>query len=169
MNNSYIPAFECRHTLLKHKKPLNTLKLNKDATMLLSGADDGLLLVWNILLGNLEQTISVTFNGPVSAAVWTPISPNRPSTTFTFGCADGTMFAYHQTHEEEPYRMTCLVPAHDGRIETLAFDTHHRRIASAGSGCAKVWQLDMEGQNFFPLLSHYMLRRTFQTNSYPRF
>jgi WD40 repeat protein len=130
-----------------------------------------LLLVWNILLGNLEQTISVTFNGPVSAAVWTPISPNRPSTTFAFGCADGTMFAYHQTHEDvkfsfsshyfvnlltqEPYRMTCLVPAHDGRIETLAFDTHHRRIASAGSGCAKVWQLDMEGQNFFPLLSHY--------------
>ena len=49
---------------------------------------------------------------------------------------------------QEPYRTTCLVPAHDGRIETLAFDTHHRRIASAGSGGAKVWQLDMEGQNF---------------------
>ena len=56
---------------------------------------------------------------------------------------------------QEPYRTTCLVPAHDGRIETLAFDTHHRRIASAGSGCAKVWQLDMEGQNFPPQSSHY--------------
>ncbi|EDR07738.1 uncharacterized protein LACBIDRAFT_298240 [Laccaria bicolor S238N-H82] len=99
MNNSYIPAFECQHTLVKHTKPLNTLKLNKDATMLLSG-DDGLLLIWNILNRSLEQTISVTFNGPVSAAFWTPISPNRPSTTFTFGCADGTMFAYHQTQED---------------------------------------------------------------------
>ena len=56
---------------------------------------------------------------------------------------------------QEPYRTTCLVPAHDGRIETLAFDTHHCRIASAGSGCAKVWQLDMEGQNFPPQSSHY--------------
>ena len=72
---------------------------------------------------------------------------------------------------QEPYRTTCLVPAHDGRIETLAFDTHHRRIASAGSGCTKVWQLDMEGQNFPPLyfIMLIMLRRTFQTNSYPRF
>lgn len=68
-------------------------------------ADDGLLLVWNILHGSLEQTISVTFNGPVSAAVWTPISPNRPSTTFAFGCADGTMFAYHQTREDVSFSL----------------------------------------------------------------
>ena len=62
-------------------------------SLILSG-DDGQLLVWNVMKGSLYQAISVVFNGPVSAAIWTPISPESPTTSFTFSCADGQVFVY---------------------------------------------------------------------------
>ena len=43
--------------------------------------------------------------------------------------------------------MACVVPAHNSRIEALAFDIHHRCLASAGEGGAKVWQMDTGGKN----------------------
>ena len=93
---------------------MNTLKLSKDTRMLLSGGkfppsdeahslilsgDDGQLFVWDVTKGSLHQTISVVFNGLVCAAIWTPISPEGPTTLFAFGCADGRVFVYRQTHE----------------------------------------------------------------------
>ncbi|KIJ93029.1 hypothetical protein K443DRAFT_112680, partial [Laccaria amethystina LaAM-08-1] len=137
--------FECKYTLLEHTKPLNTLKLSKDAGMLLSGADDGQLLVWDVTQGSLYQTISVIFNGPVCVAIWTPISPDGPTTSFAFGCANGRVFIYRRAHETGPYHLNCSITAHDNHIEALAFDINHRRIASAGDGSVKVWQLDSEG------------------------
>ncbi|KIK00168.1 hypothetical protein K443DRAFT_7837 [Laccaria amethystina LaAM-08-1] len=137
--------FECKHALRKHSKPLNILKLSKDARMLLSGADDGQLLVWNVRQGSLFQTISVVFNGPVCAAVWMPVSPEDPTTSFAFGCADGRVFVYQQTLETGSYLLNCSISAHDTRVEALAFDMNHRRLASAGDGTAKVWQIDSGG------------------------
>ena len=67
-------------------------------SLILSG-DDGQLFVWDVMKGSLHQTISVVFNGPVCVAIWTPISPEGPMTSFTFGCANGGVFVYRQTHE----------------------------------------------------------------------
>ncbi|EDR12897.1 uncharacterized protein LACBIDRAFT_323717 [Laccaria bicolor S238N-H82] len=127
---STILTFECKYALRKHTKPLNTLKLSKDARMLLSGGDDGQLFIWDVTEGSLHQAISVVFNGPVCAAIWTPISPEGPTTSFAFGCADGRAFVYRQTHETGSYRLSCSIPAHDNRIEALAFDMNHHRLAS---------------------------------------
>ena len=42
--------------------------------------------------------------------------------------------------------MACVVSAHNSRIEALAFDIHHRRLASTGDGGVKVWQMDTGGK-----------------------
>ena len=116
---TFVFQFECKYTLSKHTKPINTLQFSKDARLLLSGgrpflnvyisrkindsfcsADDGILFIWDIVTGTLKQSISVVFNGPVSTAAWTPISPDRIVTTFAFGCADGTIFVYNQSQED---------------------------------------------------------------------
>lgn len=143
-------------------------------SLILSG-DDGQLFIWDVTEGSLHQAISVVFNGPVCAAIWTPISPEGPTTSFAFGCADGRAFVYRQTHEtvssiyhstrfyfdlliQGSYRLSCSIPAHDNRIEALAFDMNHHRLASAGNGTAKVWQMDSDGQHFetleIPYLNH---------------
>ena len=186
--------FECKQALHKHTKPLNTLKLSKDARMLLSGGkfspshkarhslilsgDDGQLLVWNVTKGSLYQAISVVFNGPVSAAIWTPISPESPTTSFAFGCADGRVFVYRQAHEtvisvyfttrfsfdvliQGSYHLSCSISAHDNHIEALVFDMNHRCLASAGNGTAKVWQMDSEGQDFETLEIAYLNHNPF--------
>jgi len=96
-------------------------------------------------------------------AIWTPISPEDPTTSFAFGCADGRVFVYQQTHETissvhstpqcyldvlrqgGSYLLSCSISAHDSHVEALAFDMNHHRLASAGDGSAKVWQIDSEG------------------------
>ncbi|EDQ98501.1 uncharacterized protein LACBIDRAFT_299895 [Laccaria bicolor S238N-H82] len=140
-----LQKFECKYTLRKHTKPLNTLKLSGDARMLLSGGDDGQLLIWNVTKGSLHQAILVVFNGPVCVAIWTPISPEGPMTSFAFGCADGRVFVYQRTDETGSYRLSCSIPAHNNHIEALAFDMNHHRLASVGTGTAKVWQIDSDG------------------------
>ncbi|KAF8871220.1 WD40-repeat-containing domain protein, partial [Infundibulicybe gibba] len=87
--------FNLNHTLIHHTKPINTLKISSDGTTLISGADDGTLAVWDLGSGKRIQIISVIFNGPVSAATWTPLAANSLAETFIFGCSDGSLHMYH--------------------------------------------------------------------------
>lgn len=53
-----------------------------------------MLIIWNLEDGSEEQTISVAFNGPVTSAVWMPVSKGTPNAAFAFGTGDGNLFLY---------------------------------------------------------------------------
>ncbi|KAF8887000.1 WD40-repeat-containing domain protein [Infundibulicybe gibba] len=136
--SSGIPLFNLNHTLIHHTKPINTLKISGDGTMLISGADDGTLAVWDLGSRKCIQIISVVFNGPVSAAAWTPLAPDSLAETFIFGCSDGSL---HPT-----YDYASSFPSHEGAIEDISYDPRHHRVASVGGGVLKVWSVDSTGQ-----------------------
>ncbi|KIK00174.1 hypothetical protein K443DRAFT_132760 [Laccaria amethystina LaAM-08-1] len=144
--NATLPLYDCKLTLFRHTKPINVVKVSPDGRKLLSGADDGMLIIWNLEDGSEEQTISVAFNGPVTSAAWISVSQGTPNQAFTFGTADGNLFvyAYHTNY----YDFAFSAVAHNGVIEDIAFDTYHKRLATAGNGCTKLWEID---EKCFPM------------------
>ena len=73
---------------------VNALLLEIPLISFASQADDGMLIIWNLEDGSDQQTISVAFNGPVTSAVWMPVSQEAPNGAFAFGTADGNLFLY---------------------------------------------------------------------------
>ena len=58
--------------------------------------DDAELVVWNLLIGKMMQTIHCPFFSAISAIVWLPAMPGLGH-GFAFGCADGSIHIY--THD----------------------------------------------------------------------
>jgi hypothetical protein len=115
-----------------------------------------MLIIWNLEDGSEEQTISVAFNGPVTSAAWISVSQGTPNQAFAFGTADGNLFVYAYrtvcctiqpvgyllTIKQNYYDFAFSAVAHNGIIEDIAFDTYHKRLATAGNGCTKLWEID---------------------------
>jgi hypothetical protein len=40
-----------------------------------------------------------------------------------------------------------LTKAHNTAIESMAYDPRHKRLASTGGGCLKVWDVDSDGSS----------------------
>ncbi|KIJ97143.1 hypothetical protein K443DRAFT_133925 [Laccaria amethystina LaAM-08-1] len=135
-----LPLFDCKLTLFRHTKPIHVLKISPDGQKLLSGADDGMLIIWNLEDGGDQQMISVAFNGPITSAVWMPLSREASNAVFAFGTADGNLFLY--THHETYYEFAFSITAHEGAIEDIAFALYHKRLATVGNGCLKLWDID---------------------------
>lgn len=132
--------------------------------------DDALVVVWNLDTGTHLQDISCPFNGPITAAVWLP-SAQGSATAFSFGCADGSIHAYVQHHnqvslicsyvtrlifqcEQDDYTFASFTSAHGGPIEDLAFDLTHRRLASVGHGSLQVWELKPDCKQIIILVTY---------------
>lgn len=132
-------------------------------------ADDGMLIIWNLEDGSEEQTISVAFNGPVTSAAWISVSQGTPNQAFAFGTADGNLFVYAYrtvcciiqsagyllTITQNYYDFAFSAVAHNGVIEDIAFDAFHKRLATAGNGCTKVWEINEKCKSPFspPIVS----------------
>jgi hypothetical protein len=114
-----------------------------------------MLIIWNLEDGSEEQTISVAFNGPVTSAAWISDSLGTPNEAFAFGTADGNLFIYAYrtvcfkfsqvgyllTIGQNYYDFAFSTVAHNGVIEDIAFDTIHKRLATVGTGCMKLWEI----------------------------
>ena len=126
-----------------------------------------MLIIWNLEDGSDQQTISVAFNGPVTSAVWMPVYQEAPNGAFAFGTADGNLFLYthHKvcfvistvvwalTFAQTYYEFAFSTTAHQGAIEDIAFDPYHKRLATVGDGCLKLWEINEKHKfSFTPLL-----------------
>ena len=128
-----------------------------------------MLIIWNLEDGSEEQTISVAFNGPVTSAAWISVSQGTPNQAFAFGTADGNLFVYAYrtvcciiqsagyllTITQNYYDFAFSAVAHNGVIEDIAFDAFHKRLATAGNGCTKVWEINEKCKSPFspPIIS----------------
>ncbi|KAJ3500305.1 hypothetical protein NMY22_g19299 [Coprinellus aureogranulatus] len=139
--------FECKHTLYGHAKAVNVLTISPDQTFLLSGGDDCSLIVWDLISGNLLQTIDVRIHGPVSTATWVWVEQDYPSSGFCFGCADGTILYFKKDAPLLHFSKVCIEHTSRSRasVEAMAFDPDSGRLATASGGATKVWQVLSNG------------------------
>lgn len=57
---------------------------------ILSVDDSGVVAIWNLDTGKLEQEITLTFNGPIVVLRWIPGKMDA----FVIGCGDGCILIY---------------------------------------------------------------------------
>ncbi|EDR13938.1 uncharacterized protein LACBIDRAFT_305164 [Laccaria bicolor S238N-H82] len=135
----------CKQTLTRHTNAINTLQISQDGSRLLSGGDDCLVIVWDLVQGIEFQVISILFNGSISSSAWTPTSLD-PISSFAFGCADGTLSVYCQVPTKNHYDLAASVAAHVGPVEDINFSLGSKQIATVGNGCLKLWTIDSNRQ-----------------------
>ncbi|KZT05326.1 WD40 repeat-like protein [Laetiporus sulphureus 93-53] len=133
-----------RKTLTVHALPINILALSSDGSLMLSGADDGCLMVWNLKSGEKVQEISCVFNGAVTAICWLDMDKGA-TIVFVFGCSDGNLQLYQRIEVNTIFNFSSMTIAHKGMVEDLQFDCNFGRVASVRGGTAQVWKLNAGG------------------------
>ncbi|KAF8582126.1 WD40 repeat-like protein, partial [Ramaria rubella] len=118
---------------------INTLQFSPDTKLLASGASDGRVRIWSTSSGKCIQTISNFINGPVTDVIWTK-SKERKLLAIVFACADGTLQVYVQM--TKCFEAVIAIYAHKSSIEGIDYDPINMRLATAGGGEAKVWNID---------------------------
>ncbi|KAG1874140.1 WD40-repeat-containing domain protein, partial [Suillus tomentosus] len=126
-------------TLTRHTKAVNVLAISKLGALLLTGGNDGRVVLWSLASGEMIQEIYSPAAGYISAITWTDMD-DRGETMFAFGASDGNIQMYERVNDALfEFRSTTI--GHSGAIESLAWDPNHCRLASAGDGHPQVWNL----------------------------
>lgn len=86
------------------------------------------------------QEICVPSAGFISCFVWIKLA-DRDEDAFVFGASDGNVHLYQRTDDNPLFSFTSIALAHEGAIESIAWDLHHRRLASVGNGEVRVWKV----------------------------
>ncbi|KDQ49342.1 hypothetical protein JAAARDRAFT_143606, partial [Jaapia argillacea MUCL 33604] len=126
-----------KHTLQGHSKSINMLAIDVEGRYLLSGGDDGFIIIWDLASGKIIHKHSEVIHGQVTAGIW--IDSSAGSKALLFSSADGTLHRWRQGKKEACCR-TCHA-RHDGVVEGLDFDHFHRRLATVGSGVLALWAI----------------------------
>ncbi|EIW74268.1 WD40 repeat-like protein [Coniophora puteana RWD-64-598 SS2] len=130
--------FELKHDLRRHRDAVHTLAVNLESRTLLSAGQEGILMVWNLQTGEIEQEIDQYFHGPISCVTWLFQNDNGPN-SFAAGFADGTVHVYESSSANGPFQYVSMVRAHDGQVENMCWDGTHCRLATVGDGSIQVW------------------------------
>ncbi|KAI9571089.1 WD40-repeat-containing domain protein [Boletus coccyginus] len=125
-----------KFTLTRHTKAINTLAISPGGSLLLSGGNDGHVVVWSLTSGEMLQEICVPSAGFISCTAWLKLA-DQDEDTFVFGASDGNIHLYQRSRA----------------IESLAWDPQHRRLASAGNGKVCVWKFITDQKSFAPVPS----------------
>ncbi|KAF8220897.1 WD40 repeat-like protein, partial [Tricholoma matsutake] len=136
-----------KHTLTCHTKPINALCISSDSALLLSGANDGYLVVWDMESRKEIENLYLPFHGPVCALACTPLNPDFTTGAFALASTNGSVQLYRLSHRDMiTFDFASLTQAHETEVEGIAFDAHQRRLVMVGGECLKVWDMDVNGQ-----------------------
>ncbi|KZS99825.1 WD40 repeat-like protein, partial [Laetiporus sulphureus 93-53] len=133
--------FTLKKTFAAHADPINIVSLSDDSAVLLTGADDGYLMIWNMQSGEKIQEIPCFFHGAISAISWL-----GEALSFVFVSSDGVLHLYRRPDLSSMFEVSSLTIAHDDTVQDIKFDRNHRRVASVGGGSAQVWTLNSSGE-----------------------
>ncbi|KZP07475.1 WD40 repeat-like protein [Athelia psychrophila] len=143
--------FNLSYTFEGLSEGINALAISPDGDNLLSGCNDGQLVVWNLLTGERIQDIDCAFNGQISCSVWVDTKE-----TFVFGCADGSIHLYKWSEVKGCFAYVVQEKMHGDAVQNIAYDPHHKRLATISKSSLQVWNIT-DGKNLKPLLSHPLL------------
>ncbi|KAG2738937.1 WD40 repeat-like protein, partial [Suillus brevipes Sb2] len=137
-------------TLNRHTKAVNVLAVSKHGSLLLTGGNDGRVVVWSLTSGEMIQEIHSPAAGYISAIIWADVD-DRGETMFAFGASDGNIQMYERINDAL-FEFRSATIGHLGAIESLAWDPNYCRLASAGDGHPQVWNLTPD-KTFTPMVS----------------
>ncbi|KAG1784435.1 WD40-repeat-containing domain protein [Suillus plorans] len=140
--------FANNFTLNRHTKAVNVLAVSKHGSLLLTGGNDGCVVVWSLTSGEMIQEIHSPAAGYISAIIWADID-DRGETMFAFGASNGNIQMYEY---DALFEFRSATIGHLGAIESLAWDPNYCRLASAGDGHPQVWNLRPD-KTFTPMVS----------------
>ncbi|KZP09271.1 WD40 repeat-like protein [Athelia psychrophila] len=129
-------CFKLSYTFKGLSEGVNALAINPDGINLLSGCNDGQLMIWNILSGERIQDIDCAFNGHVSCLVWADTRE-----LFAFGCADGSVHLYNWSEAKGCFAYVMQDKTHNDAVQTIAYDPHHKRLAGISQSSLQVWDV----------------------------
>ncbi|KAJ3535349.1 hypothetical protein NMY22_g6530 [Coprinellus aureogranulatus] len=140
------PQFELVNTFLGHKKAINSLAFTLDQRFLLSGGDDGILLIWDNT-GKLHQTIDLVFHGPVTSAAWTYSGDIQMPSGIVIGCSNGMVHFFRMDRVTSNFLFVTTERSSPDfqEVVEIVFDPHHSRVATAAMGDVVVWKLEVDG------------------------
>ena len=79
--------------------------------------------------------------------------------SFVFGASDGNIHLFQCLKDSPLFSFTSVTAAHAGAIESLAWDSHHRWLASVGARELRAWNIALDLSKFL-LVFHTSLIRT---------
>ncbi|KAG6381506.1 WD40-repeat-containing domain protein [Boletus reticuloceps] len=138
-----------KFTLTRHTKAVNALAVSPQGSMLLSGGNDSRVVLWNLISGEMIQEYCVPSAGFVSCLAWVNLSNEEDA--FVFGASDGNIHLYARGKDSPLFAFCSVTLAHEGTIESVAWDSIHRRLASVGNGEVRLWKVGDEAKSFVQL------------------
>ncbi|KAF8834257.1 WD40 repeat-like protein, partial [Paxillus ammoniavirescens] len=129
-----------KYTLTWHTKAINALAISNRGSMLLSGGNDSRIVIWNLASGEMMQEISVPSAGFISCLAWVKLSDENED-AFVIGTSDGNIHLYEQCKDTPLFSFSSITLTNAGAVESLAWDSVHRRLASVGDGEVQVWKV----------------------------
>ncbi|KZT01496.1 WD40 repeat-like protein [Laetiporus sulphureus 93-53] len=127
-----------------HDLPVNAIAISNDGTVMLTEADDGCVIAWDMKAGEKLEEISCIFHGPVISVCWIDLGKGD-NLAFVCGCADDTLQVYQRADVRTRFSLCSVTSAHKGFVQDINFDTNNGRIASAGGGTVSIWKLNGGG------------------------
>ncbi|MEG4082768.1 WD40 repeat domain-containing protein [Microcoleus sp. POL10_C6] len=124
-----------------HSSSINAIALTPDGKQIVSGADDGILKVWDLATGKELRSLSGHRNA-VTAIIVTPDGKQVIS-----GSKDGTLTVWNLARGEKLFTMT----EPEYLIETIAVTSDSKWVTTSGSTTANGWNIIIESfiEGFF--------------------
>ncbi|KAF8835205.1 WD40 repeat-like protein [Paxillus ammoniavirescens] len=135
--DSQVDQLSLKFTLTRHTNAINAVAINSQGSMLLSGGKT--VVVWNLVSGEMMQEICVLAAGFISCLAWIKVT-DRDDDGFVFGASDSNIHLYEQGKDTPIFSFVSITLAHAGTIESMAWNSDHRHLASVGNGELQVWK-----------------------------
>jgi WD40 repeat protein len=114
-----------------HRSSINVIALTPDGKQIVSGADDGILKVWDVATGKELRSLSGDGNA-VTAIIVTPDGKQVIS-----GSKDGTLTVWNLARGQELFTMT----EREYFIETIAVTSDSKWVTTSGSSLTNGWNI----------------------------
>jgi len=127
---------KCRRTLKGHISKIYAMHWSEDKTKLVSGSQDGKLLVWDALTTNKTHAIPLRCS-------WVMTCAYSPSGTFVAcGGLDNICSVYNLTSSENPIRVQRELSAHTGYLSCCRFVNDRQILTSSGDMSCILWDTE---------------------------
>ena len=110
--------------------------------------NDSRVVVWNLTSGEMIQELCVPSAGFISCLAWVLLSDSEEDVC-VFGASNGNIHLYERSKGHPLFTFCSITVAHEGTIESLAWDSVHRRLASVGNSKARLWNVSPEASKSF--------------------
>jgi WD40 repeat protein len=124
--------------------------------------NDSHVVVWSLASGEMVQELCIPSAGYISCLAWLKLG-DHDEDSFVFGASDGNIHLFQCSKDSPPFFFVSITAAHAGAIESLTWDSHHRRLASVGARELCVWNVALDLSKFLNVFHTSLIRKLYPT------